>query len=159
MQKHDYWTRWWCHRERSNKFINNNLTGELDNVDILHTMCEMLESKLPFWVTNNPSSQTPFYLMTPTSRYAGGVSFPGGGPTTRQNLPPHCLFCTVVTVDSLVFLEMLLYTSIVGLNTCLKWCCSILDSTHRGQHMTFTFIVLSSVHYGIGVRILLDLPR
>jgi hypothetical protein len=32
----------------------------------------------------------------------------------------------------------------------LKWCFVTLCSTHRRQHITFTFIVSSSVHCGIG---------
>jgi hypothetical protein len=39
----------------------------------------------------------------------------------------------------------------------IKWCFSTLCSTHHRQHITFTFIVLSSVHFGLeSERILLE---
>ena len=49
------------------------------------------------------------------------------------------------------FLSSCVQHSLVsGLFTTMKWRCSIPCSTHHGQHITFTFIVPSSVHSGIG---------
>ena len=34
----------------------------------------------------------------------------------------------------------------------MRWHCSIICSTHNGQHITFTFVVLSSVYRGFGSK-------